>query len=86
MFNKEQSNPCFNGGTCLVQYNSNDPDEYVCICTNLFEGNHCQHGKGTVNTRLIELFRDRMLLQQQFHFLIMKFLHYVFTFVINKFI
>jgi hypothetical protein len=31
----------------------NDPGNYMCICTDLFEGNHCQDAKGTVNIDII---------------------------------
>ena len=46
-----QQNPCLNGGTCFVTYNSTDINEYICICTDLFEGDQCQVPKGIVNIR-----------------------------------
>jgi hypothetical protein len=44
-----QQNPCLNGGTCIEIYDLTDINNYLCICTNLFEGNHCQVPKGMVN-------------------------------------
>jgi hypothetical protein len=44
-----QQNPCLNGGTCFVTYDSSDINQYICICTDLFEGYQCQLPKGMVN-------------------------------------
>ncbi|CAF2767092.1 unnamed protein product [Rotaria sp. Silwood2] len=44
-----KKNPCLNGGSCIVTYNMTDINEYICICTSLFQGNQCQLSKGIVN-------------------------------------
>jgi hypothetical protein len=46
-------NPCLNGGSCIVTYNLTDVDHYRCICTDLYEGNHCQLLKGMVNIKFM---------------------------------
>ena len=48
-----QQNPCLNGGTCIVTYNLTNVDQYMCICTNSYEGNHCQLSKGIVKINLV---------------------------------
>ena len=48
-----QTNPCLNGGRCIVTYNLTDVDHYRCICTDLYEGYHCQLLKGVVNIKLL---------------------------------
>ena len=48
-----QRNPCLNGGTCIVTYNLINVNEYMCICTDLYEGNHCESLKGMVNISIV---------------------------------
>ena len=48
-----QSNPCLNSGTCIVTYNLTNIDQYICICTDLYEGNDCELLKGMVNINIM---------------------------------
>lgn len=48
-----QRNPCLNGGTCIVTYSLIDVNEYICICTDFYEGKHCESLKGTVNISIV---------------------------------
>ena len=48
-----QSNPCLNGGSCIATYSLTDINNYTCLCTDSFEGDHCQMPKGMVNIRLM---------------------------------
>lgn len=48
-----QKNPCLEGGTCVITYNSADISTYTCLCSDLFEGNHCEFPKGAVNIMII---------------------------------
>ncbi|CAF1418976.1 unnamed protein product [Adineta steineri] len=48
-----QQNPCLNKGSCIVTYNLTDVNHYQCICTDLYEGNHCELLKGMVKIKLI---------------------------------
>ena len=47
-----QPNPCFNEGHCLMQYDLSDINKYICVCTNSFEGNHCENAKGMVRIEI----------------------------------
>ena len=42
-------NPCLNGGSCIIRYELTDRNENICICTDSFQGDHCQFPKGMVN-------------------------------------
>ncbi len=44
-----ENNPCMNGGSCEVTYDLTDVNKYICLCTDSFEGDHCQNPKGMVN-------------------------------------
>jgi hypothetical protein len=44
-----RNNPCLHGGSCVVTYNVTDMNDYICVCTDLFEGNHCQFPRGIVD-------------------------------------
>jgi hypothetical protein len=46
-------NPCLNGGICAVTYNVTDTNNYICVCTDLFEGNHCEFPRSTVNIEIV---------------------------------
>jgi hypothetical protein len=48
-----ERNPCLNGGSCIVTYDFTDINNYTCICTDLFEGNHCQLLKGMVHIKFM---------------------------------
>jgi hypothetical protein len=48
-----EQNPCLNGGTCIVTYDFTDINKFICICTDLFEGIHCEIPKGMINIRFI---------------------------------
>ena len=37
-----QSNPCLHGGTCVVLYILTNIYSYVCVCSDAFDGDHCQ--------------------------------------------
>ena len=45
---KCQQNPCLNGGTCVTVYDTHTMNRYICVCTDLYEGEHCQHPRGMV--------------------------------------
>ncbi len=46
---KCRKNPCLNGGSCIVTYDWTDTNNYTCLCTDLFAGDHCQFSKGMVD-------------------------------------
>jgi hypothetical protein len=43
-----RKNPCLHEGSCIVTYDWTDTNSYVCLCTDLFVGDHCQYPKGMV--------------------------------------
>ncbi|CAF3583830.1 unnamed protein product [Adineta steineri] len=47
-----QFNPCLNQGTCFITSNLANINEYICICTNFYEGKHCEFSKGMINIRI----------------------------------
>jgi hypothetical protein len=51
--NKCQKNPCSNGGSCLVNYDLSDIDNYTCICIDSFSGDHCQVSRGMVDINFV---------------------------------
>jgi hypothetical protein len=48
-----RKNPCLNGGTCTPAYNLVDISQYICLCTDSFEGSHCQFPRSMVNIIVI---------------------------------
>ena len=47
-----QLNPCLNKGTCIVTYNLTNVNQYICVCSEFYEGNHCELSKGMVNINI----------------------------------
>jgi hypothetical protein len=45
--------PCLNGGSCIVTYDLFDTNNYICVCTDSFTGDHCQYSKGIVDISLV---------------------------------
>lgn len=48
-----QSNPCLNGGTCFMAYDMTDINKYICLCTDLYNGEQCQYSNGIVEITII---------------------------------
>ena len=53
-------NPCLHGGTCVAAYDVTNINSYVCVCSDGFEGDHCQSPGGIVDMT-IKLSSDSML-------------------------
>ncbi len=48
-----RNNPCLHEGTCVVDYNLAYIDKYTCLCTDSFEGDHCQFPRETVEITFV---------------------------------
>jgi hypothetical protein len=48
-----RKSPCLNGGSCIVTYDLTDTDNYICLCTDSFAGDHCQFPRGMVSITII---------------------------------
>ena len=48
-----QPNPCLHEGTCVVVYNITNIDSYLCICSDAFDGDHCQSPRGIVDITIV---------------------------------
>jgi hypothetical protein len=51
--NNCRNNPCLHGGSCVVTYELTDTNNYTCLCTDLFAGDHCQFPKGIVDITFV---------------------------------
>jgi hypothetical protein len=48
-----RNNPCLNEGSCIVTYDLTDTNNYTCLCTDSFSGNHREFPKGMVEIKIM---------------------------------